>query len=72
MIYILLIIWLGIYSLEISLKCSVCRMREEKFGPNEIRAFIITKSTKADCSIRVFLAEILHKNRGMQFIFLTI
>ena len=50
----------------------MCRMREEIFGPNEIRAFIITKSTKADCSIEVFLAEILHKNRGMQFIWSTI
>ena len=50
----------------------MCRMREEIFGPNEIRAFIITKSTKADCSIEVFLAEILHKNRGMQFIWSNI
>ena len=47
-------------------------MREQKFGPNEIKAFIIIKSTKADCSIGVFLAEIFHKNRGMQFIWLTI
>ena len=50
----------------------MCRMREEIFGSNEIRAFIITKSTKADCSIGVFLDEVFHKNRGMQFIWLTI
>ena len=47
-------------------------MREEKFGPIEIRAFIIIKSTKAVCSIGDFLAEIFHKNREMQFIWLTI
>ena len=72
LIYIILIVLPGIYSLKVSLKCGVCGLQEEQnFWPNEIRAHIITKNTKTDSSVRFFVAKILHENRVMKIIWLS-
>ena len=72
MIYITLIILPGIYSFKISLKCRGSGIQAEKFWPNKIRVHIITRNTKADSSIRFFVAKIFPENRGMKIIWLSI
>ena len=60
------------YSLKISLKCRLSGMQEETFWPNEIRVHIITRNTKNDFSINVFVAKSLPENRGIKIIWLSI
>ena len=47
-------------------------MQEEKFWPNETRAHIIRRNTKTDSCLRFFVAKILHENRGMETMWLSI
>ena len=47
-------------------------MQAEKVWPNKIRAHVITGNTKADSSIRFFVAKIFPENRGMKIIWLSI
>ena len=63
MIYIILMILPGIYSLKISLKCRGSGLQAEKLWPYKIKAHAITQNTNADSSIRFFVAKIFLENR---------
>ena len=72
MIYVTLIILPGIYSFKICLKCRGSGIQAEKFSPNKIRVYIITRNTKVDSSIRFVVAKTFPENRGMKVIWLSI